>query len=202
MLFELLSIFTTLPLVSSPLPVTTIPWHRFWGPYVTLGISIVFHGAWCKGSRERRGRRMTPLRKKHMANKIGDNNYWTSRFVFFCGTFLQCSSFCGVEDFRKYQMADVFLMAFSKPWKFVPLDDARRNWHPYNPWSRSTRSRLVDQGREGQNGWRWKSMKFEIRLSWMRKLGVFVSKTFWCWSLWFFGGRFLISTHLMMCTCR
>ena len=159
-----------------PISNSNLPGIVFWGPYVTLSISIVFHGAWCKGSCGLEWKNDFPVEKTYGQNK-GDNNYWTSRLlfvVFFCGTFFQCSFFWGwrILESIKWQM-------FSR-WPFWSLEsllhchDVRHNWRSYNPWSRKADPDFCWIVIGGENGWRWKSMKFEIRFLRMRKLGAFV----------------------------
>ena len=77
-----------------------LAWHRFcwaWGPYVTLGISIVFHGAWCKGSRGLEGKKNDSPVEKNLWQKNGWQQLLNFQIVvvFSYGTFLQCSFFLG-----------------------------------------------------------------------------------------------------------
>ena len=145
MLFELLSIFATLPFGFIPISCNNnSPGIVFEDHTSHLAFRLSSMERDAKAAAYWRGRRMTPLWKKHMANKKGDNNYWTSRcfFPFFNVRFLWGEGFSKISNGRLYR------------WRFRSFessfhcDDVRRNWHPYNPWSRSTRSRLVDQGRE------------------------------------------------------
>ena len=186
MLFELLSIFTQLPFGFIPIScnnnslasfLRTIrhTWHLDCLPWSVMQRQP----PWTEGKKND-----SPVEKAY-----GKQERWQQLLnfqivVFFAEPFFNVLLFVGLEDFQKYQMAaDVFLMAFSKPWKFVPL----RLWGAtgilttHDPgaqdpdwWIRAGRVKMVGDG----NPWR-----FEIRLLWMRKLGVFVSKTFWCWSL-------------------
>lgn len=147
-----------------------------------------------------RGRRMTPLWKNIWQTKKVITTTELPDVFFFSGTFLQCSFFVGWRIFENIKW-QIISLTFSKFWKFVPLRWCEAQLASLQPMIQEHKIPIGGSGQGSQNGWRWKSMKFKIRLLWMRKLGVFVSKTFWCWSLWFFGGCFLIPTHLMMCIC-
>ena len=61
-----------------------------------------------------------PRGKNHMANKKGDNNYWTSRLFIFFEPFFNVHFFWA-GGFSNISNGRFLIMAFSKPWKFVPL---------------------------------------------------------------------------------
>ena len=154
----------------------------FWGPYVTLGVSIVFHGSWCIGSRVSEGKTNDSPVEKTYRNK----NRWQQQLIFqicfFPEPFFNVILLWG-GGFSKVSNGRLCRWLFRSFESSFHCDDVRRNWHPYNPWSRSTRFRLVDHGREVKMDWDGNQWRFNIRLLWMRKLGVFVLEACWCWCL-------------------
>ena len=121
MLFELLSIFTTLPFSFIPhFLQQQFPGIVFWGPYVTLGISIVFHGAWCIGSRVSEGKKNDSPVEKNISQQKQVTTTTDFPDLFFSGTFLQCYSFVGWRIFESIKW-QIISLTFSKFWKFVPL---------------------------------------------------------------------------------
>ena len=145
MLFELLSIFTTLPFGFIPIScnnnslasfLRTIrhTWH-----FDCLPWSVMQRQPRIGGEEE-----WLPCEKNIWQTKkvITTTELPDVFFPFFNVRFLWGEGFSKISNGRLYR------------WRFRSFessfhcDDVRRNWHPYNPWSRSTRSRLVDQGRE------------------------------------------------------
>ena len=161
MLFELLSIFTTLPFGFIPIScnnnslasfLRTIrpTWHRDCLPW-----SVMQRQPWWMEG----GEAWLPCGKKNDNKKQVTTSTELPDVFFLFGTFLQCSfllggGFSNVSNGR----------CFSR-WPFRSLeslfhcDDVRRNWHPYNPWSRKADPDFFGSWQGGENGWRWKSMK-------------------------------------------
>ena len=148
------------------------------------------------------GEEWLPCGKNIWQTNKGDNNYWTSRLIFFFETFFQCSFFGGWRIFEsiKWYLVSVFLHSRIQRWLFRSLvysDDVRHNWRPYNPWSRNTRSRfLLDHGREVQmvgdgNPWRfmtsfceWENLEFFFKHLDVEAFSflevVFLDTIWWC----------------------
>ena len=86
--------------------------YQLRGPYVTLGISIVVHGAWCTGSRGSEGKNDSPVEKTYGNKKqVTTTIYFSRLLVLFCGTFFQCSIFWG-GGFSKVSNGIGFLFFF------------------------------------------------------------------------------------------
>ena len=195
MLFELLSVFTTLPFSFILISCNNNSLASFFEDHTShLASRLSSMERDAKAAVVSGEKEWLPSGKTYGKQKKVDNNYWTSRYFFFRNLMF---IFWGWRIFESIKWQIFFSMAFRSLESSFHCDDVRRNWHPYNPWSRSTRSRLVDQGREVKmvgDGNPW-----NLRLDYCEweNLECLFQRHFDVEAF----GFLEVPTHLMMCIC-